>query len=40
MDNVAAITTRLARGTPATPFDVIISTSSMVISWVMVRSMP
>ncbi len=37
IDMVAAITTRLARGTPAMPFDVIISTSSMMTSWPMLR---
>jgi hypothetical protein len=37
---VAAITTRLARGTPAMPLLVIISTSSMVISCPSDRSMP
>ena len=37
---IAAMTTRLARGTPAMPFDVTISTSSIVISWPRLRWMP
>ncbi|MNP40238.1 hypothetical protein D3C76_1338640 [compost metagenome] len=37
---VAAITTREARGTPAIPLEVTISSSSMVICWAMLSSMP
>ena len=32
-ESVAAITTRLARGTPAMPLDVTISISTMTICW-------
>ncbi|MNR69013.1 hypothetical protein D3C85_1939440 [compost metagenome] len=39
-DRVAAITTSDARGTPAIPLEVTISTSSMVISCDSDRSMP
>ncbi|MMZ71661.1 hypothetical protein D1872_351700 [compost metagenome] len=37
---VAAMTTREARGTPAIPLEVTISSSSMVICWAMESSMP
>src|SRR5438270_3316882 len=37
---VAAITTRLARGTPAMPLDVTISTRSMVSCWARLRWIP
>ena len=40
LSDVAAMTTSEARGTPAMPFDVTISSSSMVICWLTVISMP
>ena len=40
LDNVAAITTRLARGTPAMPFDVTISVRSIATCMPSVSWMP